>query len=310
MIKFKNIKKIKLFWFTIVELMVTITVLTILSSIAYIWYSSYTSNSRDVSRISNLTNIKKALELEKTVSKTLPIPENSKQVKYLWKTVWYNWSIWNATLTNLNYFVDELEPKYKEVDFNYSLDVKNNIYELWTILENEWNELPISFLFDKTYAAWNEKTYNFWTFNKLFVKTKINWELHVVSAPSMVLNKNENYNLLVNQETDLFSINNTYLLPWNYSNYSETSTWITFIPRLLYKLNKCWVETDEEVVNFISGLNESFSDDIFKNNPDYKFIYDNYDLLRSDITNFSNIEKVWLKINSLLDCDINKFIKT
>ncbi|MDD3144857.1 MAG: prepilin-type N-terminal cleavage/methylation domain-containing protein [Candidatus Gracilibacteria bacterium] len=310
MIKLKNIKKFKLFGFTIVELMVSISIFTILSSIAYMGYSSYTSNSRDVTRITNLTNIKKALELEKTTSKTLPIPENSKQVRYLGKTIWYNGSIGSGTLSGLNYYVDNLDPKYKDVDFNYSLDVKDNIYELGTILENEGTELPISFLVDKTYAAGNEKTYNFGNFNKLFVKTKINGELHVVSSPSMVLNTNQDYDLVVNEATNLFSINNTNTLPGNYSTYSETGSGTSFTPRLLYKGNKCGVETDEEVVNFISGLNESFSDDIFKNNPDYKFIYDNYDLLRSDITNFSNIEKVGLKINSLLDCNITKFIKT
>nr|MDD3720259.1 type II secretion system protein [Candidatus Gracilibacteria bacterium] len=68
----KNSKKA----FTLVELIVVITILAILGSIAFISLQSYTKNARDGQRLSDINNIRKNLELFLTEKGFYPTPDN------------------------------------------------------------------------------------------------------------------------------------------------------------------------------------------------------------------------------------------
>ncbi|PZM86457.1 hypothetical protein DLH72_00875 [Candidatus Gracilibacteria bacterium] len=68
--------------FTIVELIVVITILAILSTIAFISLSDYTGKSKDAVRMSDLKNIQKVLQLYETKNSSYPEPDlvNGKSV--------------------------------------------------------------------------------------------------------------------------------------------------------------------------------------------------------------------------------------
>ena len=83
--------------FTLVELMVVITILGILSTVWFISFMWYTETSRDSVRIANLSDLQKSLELRKTHAGEFPEPDNSYSVKYLWKEVWKQGTIWDKT---------------------------------------------------------------------------------------------------------------------------------------------------------------------------------------------------------------------
>jgi prepilin-type N-terminal cleavage/methylation domain-containing protein len=74
--------------FTLVELMVVITVLGILSTIGFVSYVGYAQDSRDGVRVANLNDIKKGLELKKSQTGDFPIPDNAYSVQYLGKEIW------------------------------------------------------------------------------------------------------------------------------------------------------------------------------------------------------------------------------
>ncbi|MFA6091066.1 MAG: LamG-like jellyroll fold domain-containing protein [Candidatus Gracilibacteria bacterium] len=63
--------------FTLVELIVVITILVILGTIAFMNLSGFQSNARDSVRIENLTNLKKGLDIFQIKSGKYPLPENS-----------------------------------------------------------------------------------------------------------------------------------------------------------------------------------------------------------------------------------------
>ncbi len=86
--KKKTWKNIFNFWFTIVELIVVITILAILWTIWFISYSNHLVWVRDASRKSQLLSINLWLEVYST-KKLLPIPENSVEVKSNWNIIWY-----------------------------------------------------------------------------------------------------------------------------------------------------------------------------------------------------------------------------
>ena len=63
--------------FTLVELIVVITILAILGTIGFLSIVGYSASARDSSRISNLVSLQKGLVLWKVVAGTFPMPEDS-----------------------------------------------------------------------------------------------------------------------------------------------------------------------------------------------------------------------------------------
>lgn len=68
--------------FTLVELIVVITILVILGTIAFMNLSGFSGNARDSSRVSDLANISQSLELANLKFGSYPEPDNSFFVAY------------------------------------------------------------------------------------------------------------------------------------------------------------------------------------------------------------------------------------
>lgn len=89
--------------FTLVELIVVITILSILATFGFISYSSYIESSRDASRIAQIKNISDSLQIY-SVNESLPIPDEYIEIRASsWLSLWYQWYIWNNVLEAINY---------------------------------------------------------------------------------------------------------------------------------------------------------------------------------------------------------------
>lgn len=75
--RFLRSKKESLAGFTLVELIVVITILVILGTIAFISLQGYVGSARDSVRIENLANLEKGLRILKITSGSYPMPEVS-----------------------------------------------------------------------------------------------------------------------------------------------------------------------------------------------------------------------------------------
>ena len=85
----KTSKKIA---FTLVELIVVITILAILWTIALISLEWYTSDARDSVRVTDLKNIKWSLDREYVVSGQYLLPDNATEVTFSWALLWTQWT--------------------------------------------------------------------------------------------------------------------------------------------------------------------------------------------------------------------------
>ena len=85
-----NIQKIKAF--TLVELIVTITILSILSTIAFISMQSYSESARDPVRLTDISNINSWLELFNIDSWKYPRPTLWINITYTWSIAWVQWT--------------------------------------------------------------------------------------------------------------------------------------------------------------------------------------------------------------------------
>jgi prepilin-type N-terminal cleavage/methylation domain-containing protein len=61
--------------FTLVELIVVITILAVLATVGFISMTGYSQNSRDSVRLSDIKSITKTFEIQKTKDVKLPLPE-------------------------------------------------------------------------------------------------------------------------------------------------------------------------------------------------------------------------------------------
>lgn len=151
----KNITNIRrgiiLLWinkaFTVVELIIVITIVAILATIAFVSYQWFTTSSRDANRLSSLTNIEKGLNIFQIKTWKLPFPENSITLLSNWVVIWYQWDIADQTSQLLNFSKTPLE-EWDGTYFTYSTNINRNIFQIWWFLEKS----QTSFL-ESTYAT-------------------------------------------------------------------------------------------------------------------------------------------------------------
>ncbi len=142
-----NKHKIKAF--TLVELIVVVTILAILSTIWFVSYSWYLAWTRDASRVANIKALADWLKMYSTKN-ALPKPESNVSI-YSWATLiawqWYasQWIL--ETIEFSNWWKD---PKY-DTYFSYYLTKNKKYFQLMWFLEEAEN-LQTNVL-SNTYAA-------------------------------------------------------------------------------------------------------------------------------------------------------------
>lgn len=206
--------------FTLVELIVVITILAILWTIAFISFQWYSKTSRDSVRISDMNNIEKAMELFYLDVNKYPEPSHSNGITYSWSIVlWYQWLFWDQTKNNLRYLdklpVDPLSQK----EYTYSVTNNKQEYELAWIRESE----DFAYINLNNLYAWDNLAYTIikWNYNWFLLKSSD----FIFSIPS-----------IINGDMDFFDIkdilnNNTLIYNWyrnlpdNYKNSDFNHNW-------------------------------------------------------------------------------------
>lgn len=125
--------------FTLVEIMVVITILIILSSIWFLSYTYNITNSKDINRISQVINIWDWIYLK--LAKWIEIlPEDSIEILDNWKLYSKQWFAWKSIIWKIWYFSSWLDPDVEEY-FTYALWTNNVNYEIIAFLKDD-NNLP------------------------------------------------------------------------------------------------------------------------------------------------------------------------
>jgi prepilin-type N-terminal cleavage/methylation domain-containing protein len=151
--KFLDIKHYKLIYnkgFTLIELIIVITIIAILSTIWFISYTSYLLNSRDSTRKSELSDIYTLLDSYK-INAPLSVPNNKIDLYSSWFLIWFQWYLSDDILLKI-WFNWTWKDPLDQVYYTYFLTKDfRNPWIMW-FLENDslaWN-LWITY---KTYAV-------------------------------------------------------------------------------------------------------------------------------------------------------------
>ena len=177
----KIMKNQKIKAFTLVELIVVITIIAILWTIAFISLQWYSSQARDTTRITDIQNIKTSLELFSLNTWKYPLPDNKQEVSYSWEILWNQWIVWDKVTTNLSRNLNEkpLDP-LTEIEYTYSTINSQTKYELLSSYESDL--ISYNNLLNSINAANANYPKISWNYNWVFVKTTS----YYIPTPSII----------------------------------------------------------------------------------------------------------------------------
>ncbi len=275
-----NIQKINLrtSGFTLVELIVVITILAILWAIAFISLQWYSTDARDSTRISDISIMRTSLELYNLEAWKYPNPTNYVNIDYSWAIVWNQWTFWESVFANVTKLDKIPLDPITNKEYTYSTTSNKYEFQIWGIMEGETismnNEKWI--MNNNVNAADIIATAYVWgTYNWILTKTYSGTNCNVLSVPSIITND------IV--ETDLQDIvtNNNFVFSWFQnlpasfkSSKFKYNWWFAFQPNNLIAYSDTWscaslIESSSSGtsarIQLLSGLQNSYSGTLLNN---------------------------------------------
>jgi len=239
--------------FTLIELIVVITILAILWIIAFISLQWYSSQARDSTRLSDIQNIKKSLELFSLNTWKYPKPDDYHTMSYSWDILWYQWTVWDQVTTNLSRNLNETPTDpLTGIEYTYSI-IHNQIeYELLALYESDLVSKSIENIRTNLIFNTNALFQGFpkieGNYNGVFVKT----DNFIVATPS-ITNADIWEDIILSHST----IKSQIVTGWD--NIPWESTWWLDITLSVYEWDITEESTDEEKEELLEVLQTAYS---------------------------------------------------
>jgi len=238
--------------FTLVELIVVITILAILWTIAFISLQWYSAQARDSKRLSDISNIKKSLELFSLNTWKYPLPDNKITISYSWEPVRYQWYIWEQVSTNLSRNLNEkpIDP-LTEWEYIYSTTYSQTEYEVLGLYESDliWTNVvtPLIGVLQSNAEGQDYPKID-WNYNWIYIKTANFY----VPTPSII-------NAEIVSNDDLSEDNIKSQVVSGGDNIPLMSTWRLNITLSVYTWTIVENSTDEEKIALLEKLKTAYS---------------------------------------------------
>ena len=250
--------KINKKWFTLIELIVVITVLAILWTIAFLSLQWYSRDSRNSLRIQDFSNINKSLEIFISLKWFYPEPTDMTDITYSWAVLWTQWNFWDKTVKNLDTFNKKPLDPLTNTEYTYSVTKLRNEYMLWWIKES-WD--VVLNIIPQTQATEKLRALTKWTYNWKLLKTSTWWVDYILAIPSIITTDTTNTNIediLNNKELVYDDYNN---LPKSYKDsWYEIKWWFDYTSTNLiaYSWSLQDLKDESELLKFVYWLKKAY----------------------------------------------------
>jgi len=211
--------------FTLVELIVVITILAILWTIAFISLQWYTKTARDSTRISDLSTMKTWLELFNLDAGKYPLPTNSFTVTYSWSEVWTQWTFWETTTSNVEKLDKIPTDPLTSKEYTYSVTKTKQEFQLSWMFET--TDLVLNNTLSQT-NAWDiiATAVVTWNYNWALTKTNSWTNCEILSVPSIISSQSSSTTDLTTILTNKWLVYNWFNnLPNNYASSKYNNEW-------------------------------------------------------------------------------------
>lgn len=169
--------------FTLVELIVVITILAILWTIWFVSLMGYQKSARDSVRISDMKTMAKALELYHTREWELPLPSESFEITFSGSSLWSQGSFGDSVVLELASFGQAPRDPAFESLYSYSVTYSRQEYELaWVSEKSLW----ISSFVAQSHAAGNLYSRVYGNYNGKVISLKQADTLYVFGVPTLI----------------------------------------------------------------------------------------------------------------------------
>lgn len=240
--------------FTLVELIVVITILAILWTIAFISLQWYSADSRDSVRISDVSSLKTTLELFYLDAWKYPETTNWFTVTYSWSEVWTQWTFWKDTFMNISKLDKIPNDPLTSKEYTYSVTKNKQEYQFAWIMESNWLVINSNIL---EANAWDITATALvtWTYNWQVIKTQTWTNCEMLSLPSIISSAPDTTTNLIDILNNNNLVYNWYKnLPTDYiSSRYKTDWWFMFTS------NKLVVYNDSDSCSSLSNSSDSSS---------------------------------------------------
>lgn len=154
-----SVTRKKLPGFTLIELVVVMTILAILGTIGFLSVGGYSSRARDSERLTDIASLSKTLDLAVITAGNYPPPDNSFSVTYSGGLVWNQGTAGAAVISQLHNLVSggglnkkPIDP-LKNTEYVYSVLAFGKAYQLKTEYEGDVNATASNGFVQAAYAA-------------------------------------------------------------------------------------------------------------------------------------------------------------
>ncbi len=291
--------------FTLVELIVVITILAILWTIAFISLSWYSQSSRDSVRISDMASMKSTLEYFNIDNGKYPVSTDAVDVTYSWAIVWSQWTFGEVTTTNINKLDRIPTDPLTSSKYTYSVTASRNNYLISGVLE--WDEYLSMYLATNTYAG-NTTWYALvsWSYN-WFTAKALSWTTcNMISVPTLIANDLSNPDVLTIINSGSLVYNWYKNLPSSYwSAKFNLNWWFSFTPNNVIAYSDTWSCSDllsgssyTARIQLLKWIQDAYSGTILKDNPELSSIINS----TIDVNTPSEVVKnlAWIYVNNNL----------
>jgi len=220
--------------FTLVELLVVMTVLSILGTFWYIAFTSNLAESRDAKREWDMLQIVNALELYEVENSEFPDPDDFVNITYSGSAIaWKQGTFGNDVTLALKIFWSEVpvDPLF-ENEYTYSVTPRNNEFQIAGIMETfeqvEWLWELAWVLNTDVSAASVETAYIMWDYNWFMVQARDSGIEYYIASPSIIATDISNpdvINIITNQKLVYSEFFN---LPHSYWDFLDAEKWFNF----------------------------------------------------------------------------------
>lgn len=185
--------------FTLVELIVVITILAIVWTIAFITFTDYTVSARNSVRVTDVSSLQRSVEVYYTQTSSLPDPTTPVEITHGVDAVWTQWTFWDRTILQVETISNPVLDPNTLQEYVYSVSDTGK-YQIGWILEAE-----VASITNTAYA-------NSWptAIVKGDYEGAISWDwIEIFLAPSIILRDTS-----VTDLTDP-SVNDKFVTDWS-----------------------------------------------------------------------------------------------
>ncbi len=231
--------------FTLVEMIVAMTILVILTTIWFLSVRWWTASARDSVRIDDVNKITTAIDLYHVDRWGYPEPTDAVDITHSWATVWTQWWFWRDTIRQVGRIFWELQDPWYEIDYTYSVTNSRKEYQLSYVLEDPIDNLTSAA--DISYPGLIPSTYASGDFSPLEFNPII-WldALDVDGDDDITDNPSNNANLTawINKST-AGTANNPTLTHWN---LKYSTNWFDGSYPWVFIANNRWLRLNNSAI--------------------------------------------------------------